>query len=95
MWGLLAFIVGLLYGYFSPGRQDKGRLLMNGLWIGLILGIVFGLLGLALDSNPLGFGVGFVGILIAVLVLTVLFVIGAWLGDLLEGVFSRRQKRVV
>jgi hypothetical protein len=94
-WGVIVFLVGILYGFFTPGRQDKGRLLRNGIIIGLVLALVFALLGAFAGANPLGFGgSGFVGIFVSALVLTILFVLGVWLGDLLEGRGARRTRRI-
>lgn len=86
-WGLLAFVAGLLYGWLSPGRQDKGRMMVTGIVYGVIIAAVLGLLGWLLGSNPLFLGAGssFLGIVVAVVILTVLFVVGVWLGDLAEG----------
>jgi len=84
MWGLIVFLVGALYGYMTPGRQDKMDLFWKGTVIGVVLAVVFALLGAASGYNALGFGGG-VGLFLTVVVLTVLFVIGAWVGDLLEG----------
>lgn len=94
MWGLLIFVVGLLYGWLTPGRQDKGRLFMNGLVIGLILAVLLALLGGAINANPLPVGTGIVGTVLTVVVLTVVFILGAWLGDLLEGNRSSRYRRI-
>jgi hypothetical protein len=84
VWGLIAFGVGVLYGYASPGREDKTALFWKGTLIGLVLGIVFALFGLMSGYDALGFGGGF-GLFITIVVMTVLFVIGAWVGDFLEG----------
>jgi uncharacterized membrane protein YadS len=85
MWGLLALVIGVLYGWLSPGQQDKGSMLVRGLVIGLVLGLVLAVLGVAIGSNPMYFGAGFLGIFFAVIVITLLFVLGVWLGDLIEG----------
>jgi hypothetical protein len=82
MWGLLIFVIGIAYGFFSHGRQDKGQLFKTGLLIGLVLAIVFGLLG---GLTGLGLPGGFLGIFISALILTILFVVGVWIGDLIEG----------
>ena len=95
MWGLLIFLVGLLYGWMSPGRQDKGRLLWNGFLIGIVVALVLALLGAALGAAPLPLGAGILGIVLSVLILTVVFVAGAWLGDLLEGAMGRSRSRTV
>ena len=90
MWGLVTFLIGIAFGFFNKGRQDKSRLFMTGLLIGLVLAIIFGLLG---GLSGLGLPGGFVGILITAIILTILFVIGVWLGDLLEGQSGRSATR--
>lgn len=86
-WGLIALVVGILYGWMAPGHQDKGSLLKTGIIWGLIFGLILALLGFAIGSNPLflGAGGGILGFVVAVLVVVLLFVIGVWVGDLLEG----------
>ena len=95
MWGLLIFLVGLLYGWMTPGQQDKGRLLWNGFLMGMVIALALALLGAALASPPLPFGDGIVGVVLTVLILTVIFVAGAWLGDLVEGAVGRNRTRTV
>ena len=91
MWGLLALVVGLLYGWLTPGTQDKSRILVHGLVIGFVVAIVLALLGVAVGSNPLQFGGGFFGIFLSVVVITLLFVLGVWLGDLMGSKYPRRS----
>lgn len=93
MWGLISFLIGLVYGWASPGRQDKSQILKTGFMIGLVLAIVLALIGYVTGAAPLGFstGLGMIGIIIDVLVITLLFILGVWLGDMIEG---RRQRRV-
>jgi len=88
-WGLLIFLVGIVYGWLSPGRQDKGRLFKNGLLIGVVLALVLALLGWMGNTNPIGL-TGVFGIILAVVVMTLLFILGAWIGDLIEGGTRRR-----
>lgn len=90
VWGILTFGVGVVYGLLRPGRENKWLLFKTGLLIGLILALVFALIGFFLYVDPLGFGTTFLGLFVTVLVLTVLFVLGAWVGDLIEGVARRR-----
>lgn len=82
MWGLVTFLIGIAYGFFAKGRQDKSRLFVTGLVIGLVLAIIFGVLG---GLSGLGLPGGFLGILLSALILTILFVVGVWIGDLIEG----------
>lgn len=84
-WGLAVFLIGLAYGWLSPGRQDKGRLFRNGLFIGLLLAIVLALLGFLANVPPLGLANDAIGVIISVVILTLVFILGAWLGDLIEG----------
>ena len=93
MWGIVVFAIGIAYGYMSPGRQDKGQLLKKGLLWGLVVAVVMFLIGLlAPEFNPLGLGrLGFLGTLLAALILSVLFILGVWLGDWLE---HRKHDRV-
>lgn len=81
-WGLLTLVFGGLYGYLSPGSQPKGRMLVNGLFIGLVLAIVFGLIGLTAGAPAFGL-LGW-GLFFDIVILTLLFVLGVWIGDLLE-----------
>jgi uncharacterized membrane protein len=85
MWGVLALLTGFLYGWLKPGAQDKSQILVRGLVFGLIVGLVLAVLGYALNSNPVYVGSGFLGIVLGVVIITLLFVLGVWVGDLVEG----------
>src|SRR5687767_14635413 len=93
VWGLLTFVIGLLYGWLSPGRENKMRLLRNGVIFGLLLAIVLGLIGFFTGYSPLGVGSGrdMLSLFVSVVILTLLFVLGAWIGDLIEGWSNRRR----
>lgn len=84
MWGLLVFLFGLLYGALKRGRQDKSSLFMQGLAIGVVLAIVLVLIGVLTGAPALGFG-GALGIVVTAIILSLLFVLGVWLGDLISG----------
>ena len=87
-WGLLTFVIGILYGALARGRQDKGALFKQGLLIGLVLALVLVLVGWATGAPALGFGGG-LWIVVAAIVLSLLFILGVWIGDLITG--ARRQ----
>lgn len=91
MWGFLVFLIGLAYGWMSPGRQDKSQLFMRGLLIGVVIAIVLAVLGFFFGSNPVtGTGdVSFFGIVWTTIVLSLAFIVGVWLGDMIEGRRSR------
>ena len=50
-----------------------------------------GVLGAALSSNPLGLGTGIVSMFVGIVILTVLFALGVWIGDLLEVGTQKRR----
>ena len=87
-WGLLTFVIGILYGALARGRQDKGALFKQGLVIGLVLALVLVLIGWVTGAPALGFGGG-LWIVVAAIVLSLLFILGVWIGDLITG--ARRQ----
>jgi VIT1/CCC1 family predicted Fe2+/Mn2+ transporter len=91
MWGLLSVVLGVAYGWLTPGRADKSRLFVNGLWIGLIVAILAAVLGGLLRLDPLFFGVGAFGLFMSVVLMTLLFIVGVWIGDLIEGGRSRTR----
>lgn len=87
-WGLLTFVIGILYGALARGRQDKSQLFKQGLVIGLVLALVLVLIGFFVGAPALGFG-GALGIIVGAIVLSLLFILGVWIGDLITG--ARRQ----
>jgi hypothetical protein len=82
---ILIIIIGIIYGYMKPGKEDRSALLKKGVVIGIILGAITVVLGLLGGGGFLLFGsvVG-VAIFIEVIILAVLFVIGTYIGDMLE-----------
>lgn len=90
MWGIVAFLVGIAYGYFSPGKTDKSRLYLRAFLWGLLIAVVFVAIGWLTGFNPLGIAADPVGFLIGFAVTLLLFVLGVWLGDAIE---SRRTRR--
>lgn len=82
---ILIIIIGIIYGYMKPGKEDRSALLKKGVVIGIILGAITVVLGLLVGGGFLLFGsvVG-VAIFIEVIILAVLFVIGTYIGDMLE-----------
>lgn len=84
MWGWLALLVGIAYGYFTPGHQDKGALLKKGLLYGIVIAVVLALIAYFLNVSLLGFGRGLIANVIGAIIVVLLFVAGVWLGDVIE-----------
>ncbi len=81
---VLSLIVGLVYGYAKHGKEKRGELLRKGAMFGAGLGVVLAVINLLLGGGILLAGATTVGATIAIVYLTVLFVIGTWIGDWLE-----------
>ncbi|HWG92042.1 MAG TPA: hypothetical protein VNZ52_14430, partial [Candidatus Thermoplasmatota archaeon] len=54
MWGLLVFLIGIAYGFMTPGKTDKSRLFWKGLIWGFIAAVVLAIIGRVFNANPLG-----------------------------------------
>jgi len=82
---ILIFIIGIIYGYMKPGKEDRATLLKKGVVIGIILGAIMVVLGLFGGKGILLLGslVGAV-VFIEVIILAILFIIGTYIGDMLE-----------
>jgi uncharacterized membrane protein YadS len=87
MWGILIpLLIGIAVGYMSPGRQDKSKMFVRGAIWAVIIAAVIVLLGKVFNVNPLGYGdVGFVGLVISFVVSILVFLVGVWIGDMIEG----------
>jgi hypothetical protein len=82
---ILVIIIGIIYGYMKPGKEDRSALLKKGVVIGIILGVIMVVLGLIGGKGLLLLG-GLVGavVFIEVIILAILFIIGTYIGDMLE-----------
>ena len=82
---ILIIIFGIIYGYMKPGKEDRSALLKKGVVIGIILGAIMVVLGLIGGRGILLLGtlVGAV-VFIEVIILAVLFIIGTYIGDMLQ-----------
>ena len=82
---ILIIIIGIIYGYMKPGKEDRSTLLKKGVVIGIILGAVMVVLGLIGGRWILLLGtVAGVLVFVEVIILAVLFIIGTYIGDMLE-----------
>ena len=86
---ILIIIIGIIYGYMKPGKEDSSALLKKGVVIGIILGAIMVVLGLSVGGRGyllLGSLSGAIGVFvfIEVIILTILFILGTYIGDMLE-----------
>jgi uncharacterized transporter YbjL len=89
MWfELLILILGIAYGFFHKGKEDLWGLLKMGALIGIILGVIFGLIAFFFAPGALSLGIGItggIGIFIGIIILAIIFIVGAFIGDWFEG----------
>lgn len=83
---IATIVIGALYGYLKPGKEDRKALFKKGLMIGVILALIFVGLGMVFAGTKLLLYSGVVGavMFIEVIILAVLFIIGTFIGDWLE-----------
>jgi len=81
---MLALVIGVVYGYVKPGKTEKMELLKKGAMYGAVLGVVLSVLNLLTSGRILAVPATILFSVIAIVYLTVFFVIGAWIGDFLE-----------
>lgn len=85
-WGLLLFPAGIAYGWMHARRHAGAGAYRGALLWGLAAAAILSLAGFLLNSNPLGLeNTGFVLLTISAFVLTVVFLVGTWIGDLFTG----------
>jgi len=93
MWlELLNFIIGIAFGFFHHGKEDLMGILRNSAIIGIVLGIIFVLVSGFLIPEGISIGVGFLGVFgffIEILLFVIIFIVGAFIGDWLEGVLKK------
>lgn len=82
---ILIIIFGIIYGYMKPGKEDRSAILKKGVVIGIILGVIMVVLGLIGGRGILLLGsLAGAAVFIEVVILAVLFIIGTYIGDMLE-----------
>ncbi len=93
MWlELLNFIIGISFGFFHHGKEDLTGILRNSAIIGIVLGIIFVLVSMFVVPGGISRDVGFLGvfgIFIEILIFVIIFIVGAFIGDWLEGVLKK------
>jgi hypothetical protein len=95
MWlELLNFIIGIAFGFFHHGKEDYMGLLRNGAIVGAVMGIVYVLVSMFLVPGDLSISLSFLGvfgIFVLLILFVVIFIVGAFIGDWLDGVLKNKQ----
>jgi hypothetical protein len=89
---LLNLIIGIAFGFFHRGKEDLTGILRNSAIVGIVLGIIFVLVSMYLVPGGISSDVGFLGvfgIFIVILIFVIIFIVGAFIGDWLEGVLKK------
>jgi hypothetical protein len=90
MWfELLNLIFGIAFGFFHKGKEDYTGLLRNGVLAGLLLGIIFVLAAKYLIPGSMSIDIGFLGMLgifVEIFIFLVIFILGVFIGDKIEGI---------
>jgi len=93
MWfELLNFIFGIAFGFLHRGKEDFMGILRNGAIAGLILGIIFVLISMYVAPGGMSISAGFLGIFgifIVIILYVIIFIVGAFIGDWLEGALRK------
>lgn len=91
---LLIVLIGVTFGYLRPGREDKIGLLKNGIIVGILLAVIITFIFMIFAPNiGLGLlilgGIGATRFFFEVIVLTLLFIIGTFIGDWIESTVKK------
>ena len=89
---LLDFIIGIAFGFFHHGKEDRMGIFKNGAIAGIVLGILFVLISMGLVPGDISIDVGFLGvfgIFIEIIFFVIIFIVGTFIGDLLERVLNK------
>jgi len=89
MWfELLILVIGVAFGYLRKGKEDFWGLLKTGAIIDIVLAVIFGIIVFFFAPVDLGLGLGLmggIGLFIAIVLYVIIFLVGAFVGDWLEG----------
>lgn len=86
---LLVFIIGIVFGFLHKGKEAYTDLLKFSAIYGIVLGIIFVLILSLFAPESISIGASFLGvfgIFVTIIIFVIIFIIGAFVGDLLEGV---------
>ena len=82
---VLSLIAGIIYGYLKTGKEDRIALFKKGFLLGMIVAVIIaGLVIISGISSMLIFVSSSIMIVLSIVLLTVFFIAGTFIGDWLE-----------
>ena len=82
---VLSLIAGIIYGYLKTGKEDRIALFKSGFLLGIVVAVIIaGLVLISGISSMLIFVSSSIMIVLSIVLLTVLFIAGTFIGDWLE-----------
>jgi hypothetical protein len=82
---LLSLIAGIIYGYLKTGKEDRIVLFKRGFLLGIVIAVIIaGLVLISGISSMLIFVSSSIMIVLSIVLLTVMFIAGTFIGDWLE-----------
>lgn len=97
---IIIVIFGIVYGFFNKGTENYLKILFKGLKIGLSIGIIIGIIVFLFGTLAGGIIAGLTGgllvgisgtilFIILIGIITIEFIIGVFVGDVLEKLLRR------
>jgi hypothetical protein len=89
---LLAFVIGIAFGFIHKGKEDYMGILRNGIIVGTVVGIVSVLATMYLVPGGMSLSFGFLGafgIILIVVIFVIILVLGAFIGDRIERIMRK------
>lgn len=89
---LLNLVLGIAFGFLHRGREDYAGLVRNGAIAGFLLGAVLVLAAVYLVPKGLSIDLsvfGIAGIFAEIFLFLIIFLLGTFIGDILEGIRKR------
>ena len=82
---VISLIAGIIYGYLKTGKEDRIVLFKSGFLLGMVVAVIIaGLVLISGISSMLIFVSSSIMIVLSIVLLTVLFIAGTFIGDWVE-----------
>ena len=91
---VLMLVLGIIYGYTRPGKENRAAILKKALLIGVVLGVILGIiLGIVTNKSLIAATIGStIGTVLLVVIFAIFFIVGTVIGDWLEAKKKTQQQ---